>query len=125
MNPTWGGSSAWIPAQRSTETSTIRSDGTDTPTPGTTQSSSLILTAGTPSSPGTASPKDLGNPSTAGHEVGHMIGLTDQYHGQGEPNPGKEGSMMGDPKNPDAKPTQEEKNEVANKALAEKKDKTP
>ena len=35
--------------------------------------------------------------------------------------------MMGDPKNPDAKPTEAEKNEVGNRVLesTEKKDKKP
>jgi len=67
---------------------------------------------------GTLNSNDLGNPSTAAHEAGHMMGLTDQYNKDtGQPKPGAEGSMMGDPKNPDAKPTQEEVNEVGNKAI--------
>jgi hypothetical protein len=60
---------------------------------------------------GNLNANDLKDQNTAGHEVGHMIGLTDQYDKsdpKNPPLPGKEGSLMGDPKNAEAAPTQEE-----------------
>ena len=74
---------------------------------------------GMTSNEGTLNSSDLSNPTTAAHEAGHMIGLTDQYTcaGGGTPLPGKEGSLMGDPKNPDAKPSQEEIDETGNNAI--------
>jgi len=132
-NAKWGGQNTVTAKDGSKWTMNVQVNATNDPSkfkatdnPNTIQVSDSGKTEMTSSTQGTANSKDLENPTTAGHETGHMLGVGDQYNKDtGNPNPGKEGSMMGDPKNPDAQPTQEEKNEVANKALAEKKDKNP
>ena len=88
---------------------TDSSEFTEKDRPNTLNVSDGGATEMTAENKGTLNTSDLGNPNTAAHEAAHMIGLGDQYNeNTNQPNPGKEGSLMGDPKNPDAKPTQEE-----------------
>jgi len=133
-NAKWGGQSTVTGKDGSKWTMNVQVNATNDPSkfsatdnPNTVQVSDSGKTEMTSSNQGTLNSKDLDNPSTAGHETGHMVGLGDQYNKDtGQPNQGKEGSMMGDPNNSDAKPTQEEKNEVGNKALeSAEKDKNP
>lgn len=58
---------------------------------------------------GTGTPEDLSDPNVRTHETLHYGGLGDQYDpATNDPLPGQEGSLMGDPRNPNAQFTQQE-----------------
>ncbi len=124
-NAKWGGKKEFTAKDRSKWTMDVQVNATNDPSkfsqtdnPNTVSVSNSGQTEMTEHDQGTLNSNDLANPSTAAHEAGHMMGLTDQYNKEtGQPNQGAEGSMMGDPKNPEAKPTQAEVDEVGNKAV--------
>ena len=66
---------------------------------------------------GTGKPDDVSEPTVQSHETLHFGGLGDQYDpATDKPNPGEEGSLMGDPRNPDSQFTQEEVDQMGRQA---------
>ncbi len=69
---------------------------------------------------GTGKPDEIADPTAQKHETLHYGSLTDQYDPEtGKPLPGQEGTLMGDPRNPDSKFTQEEVDEMGRNACDE------
>ena len=80
-NAKWGGQSTVTGKDGSKWTMTVQVNATNDPStfskgdkPNTVQVSDSAKTEMTSNNQGTANPKDLDNPSTAGHETGHMMG---------------------------------------------------
>lgn len=68
-------------------------------------------------SQGSGTPTDLADPNVRTHETLHFGGLGDQYDpATNQPLPGQEGTMMGDPRNPDSSVTQDEFDQMGRNA---------
>ena len=66
---------------------------------------------------GTGTPADLSDPNVRTHETLHYGGLRDQYDpATNNPLPGKEGTIMGDPRNPNSTVTQDEFDQMGRSA---------
>ncbi len=66
----------------------------------------------TPNS-GTGKPDEVSEPTAQKHETLHFGGLSDEYDpSTGKPLPGQEGTLMGDPRNPNSVFTQQEVDEM-------------
>jgi RHS repeat-associated protein len=130
-NAAWGGGKQFTSAKDGQQkTLDVKVNATTDPTkfsakdmPNTLTASGSGKTEMTPnpsgqgSAQGTLNVGDLGKSNTAPHEVGHMVGLGDQYNpATNQPNEGADGTLMGDPNNPDASLTQAEIDETGNKA---------